>query len=56
LTETDESIGLVIDMSGLSSRSHFNALFREHYKMTPSEYRKISRITAMSKVAFSSFA
>ena len=43
LTETDEPIGLVINMSGLSSRSHFNAIFREHYKMTPTEYRRIAK-------------
>ncbi len=40
LAETDLSIGLVMEMSGFVSRSHFNTLFRERFKMTPSEYRK----------------
>jgi AraC-like DNA-binding protein len=40
LAETDKSIGLVMEESGFASRSHFNTLFRERFKMTPSEYRK----------------
>lgn len=43
LADTDDPIGIIGDLSGFSSRSHFNALFRERYKMTPSEYRKIAR-------------
>lgn len=43
LANTNEPVGLVSEMSGFSSRSHFNALFREHYKMTPSEYRKVAK-------------
>jgi AraC-like DNA-binding protein len=42
LGDTGEPIGLVAEMSGFQSRSHFNTLFREKFKMTPSEYRKIS--------------
>ncbi|SKC42392.1 AraC-type DNA-binding protein [Bacteroidales bacterium WCE2008] len=40
LAEQEEPIGLVAEMSGFQSRGHFNTLFREKYKMTPSEYRK----------------
>ncbi|MCR5351869.1 MAG: helix-turn-helix transcriptional regulator, partial [Bacteroidales bacterium] len=40
LAETDEPIGLVVELSGFKSRSHFNALFREKYKLTPSEYAR----------------
>ena len=43
LADTGEPVGLVSEMSGFTSRSHFNALFREHYKMTPSEYRKVAK-------------
>ena len=43
LAETDDPIGNVIDSSGFSSRSHFNTLFRDRYKMTPSEYRRIAK-------------
>lgn len=42
LAETDKSIGLVMEESGFASRSHFNTLFRERFKMTPSEYRKVT--------------
>jgi AraC-like DNA-binding protein len=42
LAETDKSIGLVMGMCGFVSRSHFNTLFRERFKMTPSEYRKVT--------------
>ena len=40
LADLDEPIGLISEMSGFQSRGHFNTLFREKYKMTPSEYRK----------------
>jgi AraC-like DNA-binding protein len=43
LAETNHSIGLVMEMCGFVSRSHFNTLFRERFKMTPSEYRKAMR-------------
>ena len=42
LAETDKSIGLVMEESGFASRSHFNSLFRERFKMTPSVYRKVT--------------
>lgn len=42
LRDTDNTIGLIIEQSGFASRSHFSSLFREKFKMTPSEYRKIA--------------
>lgn len=43
LAETNKSIGIIIEESGFVSRSHFNTLFRERFKITPSEYRKATR-------------
>lgn len=43
LADSDEPVGLVAEMSGFTSRSHFNTLFREKFKMTPSEYRKAAK-------------
>lgn len=40
LAETDKTIGFIMEASGFVSRSHFNTIFRERFKMTPSEYRK----------------
>ena len=40
---TNDPVGLIAEQSGFSSRSHFNALFREKFKMTPSEYRNIAK-------------
>lgn len=40
---TNDPVGLIIEQSGFSSRSHFNTLFREKFKMTPSEYRNIAK-------------
>ena len=45
LAKLDEPIGLISEMSGFQSRAHFNALFREKYKMTPSEYRNVIQET-----------
>lgn len=39
LTRTDNPIGLIVEQSGITNRSTFNRLFREHYSMSPSEYR-----------------
>ncbi len=38
----DESINItdIIEQLGFTNRSHFNSIFKEHYKLTPSEYRK----------------
>ena len=43
LRESDEPIGLISEMSGFASRSHFSTLFREKFKLTPGEYRKVAR-------------
>jgi len=43
LTTTDDSVGLIIEMCGITNRSTFNRLFREHYSMSPSEYRNAAR-------------
>lgn len=43
LAQTDEPIGLIVEMSGFKSRSHFNTLFRERFKLTPSEYIRLKK-------------
>lgn len=43
LAETDEPIGLIMEMSGFKSRSHFNTLFRDRFKMTPTEYIRMKK-------------
>ena len=43
LAHTDEPIGLIVEMSGFKSRSHFNMLFRERFKLTPSEYIRLKK-------------
>ncbi|MBQ6379798.1 MAG: AraC family transcriptional regulator [Prevotella sp.] len=43
LTDTDEPIALIAEMSGFANRTSFNERFRERYKMTPSEYRKAAK-------------
>ncbi len=48
LTNTDKPVGIIVDMSGFSSRSHFNTLFREKFKMPPTEYRRASKEKLMS--------
>ena len=35
------SIIQVSDAVGFNNRTYFNRLFREYYKMTPSEFRKL---------------
>jgi AraC-like DNA-binding protein len=42
LRDTDNAVGLIVEQSGFSSRSHFSALFRNMFKMTPSEYRIVA--------------
>ena len=43
LTTTDNPIGLIIEQSGITNRSTFNRLFREHYSMSPTEYRNAAK-------------
>ena len=40
LATTDDPIGLIIEQSGITNRATFSRLFREHYSMTPSEFRQ----------------
>lgn len=42
LRDTNNPVGLIVEQSGFSSRSHFSSLFREKFKMSPSEYRKVA--------------
>ena len=44
LTTTDQPVGLIAEQCGIASRPTFNRLFREHYSMTPTEYRNASLI------------
>ena len=41
LKNTDMSIIQVSDAVGFNNRTYFNRLFREYYKMTPSEFRRL---------------
>ena len=43
LATTDDAVTLIADLAGFNNRSYFNRLFREHYRLTPSEYRKAAR-------------
>ena len=43
LKTTDDSVGLIGDLCGIGSRTTLFRLFRDHYGMSPSEYRKISQ-------------
>lgn len=43
LTNTKEPVGIITEMSGVASRSHFNTIFREKSKMTPSEYLNVAK-------------
>lgn len=43
LSETDEPIALIAEMSGFANRTSFNDKFRERFKMTPSEFRRATR-------------
>ena len=43
LSDTDEPIALIAEMSGFANRTSFNNKFRERFKMTPSEARQASK-------------
>ena len=43
LTDTNDSISLIAELSGFANRTTFNEQFRNRYKMTPSEYRKAAK-------------
>ena len=44
LTDTNDSISIIAELSGFANRTTFNEQFRNRYKMTPSEYRKAAKI------------
>jgi transcriptional regulator GlxA family with amidase domain len=44
LTTTDQPVGLIAEQCGIASRPTFNRLFREHYSMTPTEYRNAANL------------
>ena len=39
LATTDDSVALVAELCGITNRSTFARLFRDHYSMSPTEYR-----------------
>lgn len=43
LSDTDEPIALIAEMSGFANRTSFNNKFRERFKMTPSEARQAAK-------------
>ena len=43
LATTNEPVTLISDIVGFNNRSYFYRLFREHYKLTPTEYRKVAK-------------
>lgn len=47
LTTTDQPVGLIAEECGIASRPTFNRLFREHYSMTPTEYRNAANQTSV---------
>lgn len=44
LATTNDAVTLIADLSGFNNRSYFNRLFRERYKLPPSEYRKVAKV------------
>lgn len=43
LSTTDDPVGFIAEQCGFTNRSTFTRLFREHYSMTPTEYRKAAK-------------
>ena len=43
LATTDDPVSLVAEQCGIPNRSTFSRLFRDHYSMTPTEYRKAAK-------------
>ena len=43
LATTDDAVTQIADLAGFNNRSYFNRLFRECFKLTPSEYRKVAK-------------
>lgn len=49
LKETHLTISEIVDQLGLSSKSHFSKIFKEHYLITPSEFRRKQRNQPLKK-------
>lgn len=43
LATTDDPVGLIVEQCGITNRSTFARLFRDHYSMTPTEYRRAAK-------------
>jgi AraC-like DNA-binding protein len=43
LGTTSDAVTLIADLAGFNNRSYFNRLFREHYKLTPTEFRRAAK-------------
>jgi len=43
LTTTDDPVGLIIEQCGFTNRSTFARLFRDHYSMSPTEFRHAAK-------------
>ena len=43
LSTTNDPIGLIIEQSGITNRATFSRIFREHYSMSPTEYRNAAK-------------
>lgn len=43
LATTDDSVALVAELCGITNRSTFARLFRDHYSMSPTEYRHAAK-------------
>ena len=43
LATTNDPIGLIVEQCGITNRSSFARLFRDHYSMTPTEYRRAAK-------------
>lgn len=43
LATTDDPVGLIVEQCGITNRSTFARLFRDHYSMSPTEYRRAAK-------------
>ena len=43
LAITDDPVGLIVEQCGITNRSTFARLFRDHYSMSPTEYRRAAK-------------
>ena len=43
LATSDDPVGLIVEQCGITNRSTFARLFREHFSMSPTEYRRAAK-------------